>query len=143
MIAHNVRPENGAGLFNDEVQMWVYEEDVEGSKLTDIINQTHQNPRYLPGVDLGSNVVANPDLLSTVKDADVLVFCAPHQFVRGICKQLVGRIKRNAVAISLIKGMRVRPEGPQMISEMISRYLNIDCSVLMGANVASGIAAKE
>lgn len=42
-----------------------------------------------------------------------------------------------------MQGMRVRPEGPQLISQMVTRYLNIDCSVLMGANIASGIAAKE
>lgn len=59
--------------------------------------------RYLKGADLGPNVIANPDLLSTVEDADVLVFCAPHQFVRSICKQLIGKIKRDAIAISLIK----------------------------------------
>lgn len=34
------------------------------------------------------------------------------------------------------QGMRVRPEGPQLISEMVRKYLNIDCSVLMGANIA-------
>jgi len=32
--------------------------------------------------------------------------------------------------------MRVRSDGPQLISQMISKYLNIDCSVLMGANIA-------
>jgi glycerol-3-phosphate dehydrogenase (NAD+) len=32
--------------------------------------------------------------------------------------------------------MRVRPDGPQLISEMVQRTLGIDCSVLMGANIA-------
>lgn len=32
--------------------------------------------------------------------------------------------------------MRVRAEGPQLISEMVRKTLNIDCSVLMGANIA-------
>ena len=32
--------------------------------------------------------------------------------------------------------MRVRPEGPQLISEMVQRTLGVDCSVLMGANIA-------
>lgn len=35
-----------------------------------------------------------------------------------------------------LAGMRVRPEGPQLISEMVRRTLGIDCSVLMGANIA-------
>lgn len=46
------------------------------------------------------------------------------------------QVKKDAIAISLIKGMRVRPEGPQLISAMVQRLLRIDCSVLMGANIA-------
>ena len=32
--------------------------------------------------------------------------------------------------------MRVRPEGPQLLSEMLRKHLNVDCCVLMGANIA-------
>jgi len=39
--------------------------------------------------------------------------------------------------------MRVRAEGPQLISQMVSRILGIDCSVLMGANIAGDIANEE
>eukprot|EP00955_Chlamydomonas_euryale_P074039 361921-Chlamydomonas_euryale.AAC.13 len=98
---------------------------------------------YLPGVDLGSNVVANADLLSAVDDADVLIFCAPLQQLRGICTKLVGKVKANTVAVSMIEGMRIPPEGPQLISETVSRFLNVDCSVLMGAHITTGIAEQE
>ncbi|PNG99072.1 Glycerol-3-phosphate dehydrogenase [NAD(+)], partial [Tetrabaena socialis] len=52
-------------------------------------------------------------------------------------------VKPGAAAISLIKGMRVRPEGPQLISQMVRRNLGIDCAVLMGANIATDIAHEE
>jgi glycerol-3-phosphate dehydrogenase len=71
-----------------------------------VINTSHENPKYLPGISLGSNVIADPNLESTVKDADIIIFCAPHQFLRGLCKQLIGKIKPDAFAISLIKVMR-------------------------------------
>eukprot|EP00884_Botryococcus_braunii_P018008 jgi/Botrbrau1/4891/Bobra.118_1s0005.1 len=129
--------------FDDTLKMWVYEEEFKGRKLTESINETHINEKYLPGVFLGENVVACPSLEETVKGADVLIFCAPHQFVHGICKQLIGKIDPDAVAISLTKGMRVRPDGPQLISQMVRKYLGIDCSVLMGANIAKDIAAEE
>ncbi len=32
-------------------------------------------------------------LQETVKDADILIFCTPHQFVHGICKQLSGKVR--------------------------------------------------
>ena len=37
--------------------MWVFEETVNGRKLTDIINNDHENVKYLPGHKLPENVV--------------------------------------------------------------------------------------
>lgn len=37
--------------------MYVYEEDINGKKLTEIINTTHENVKYLPGHKLPENVV--------------------------------------------------------------------------------------
>ena len=34
--------------FDDEVKMWVYQEQVDGKNLTDIINTDHENVKYLP-----------------------------------------------------------------------------------------------
>jgi glycerol-3-phosphate dehydrogenase len=42
-----------------------------------------------------------------------------------------------------LQGMRVRPEGPQLISELVRKELGVDCSVLMGANIALDIARGE
>ncbi|PSC74868.1 glycerol-3-phosphate dehydrogenase [Micractinium conductrix] len=143
LIAENMASPEAAEKFDSEVRMWVYEEEVAGRKLTELINETHENVKYMPGVPLGANVVACPDLLQTVKDATILVFCAPHQFIHRIVKQLVGHISKDMVAISLTKGMRVRPDGPQLISELIRKELGVDCSVLMGANIAGDIARGE
>lgn len=38
--------------------MYVYEEIVNGKKLTEIINETHENVKYLPGHKLPPNVVS-------------------------------------------------------------------------------------
>uniref|UniRef100_C5H3W0 Glycerol-3-phosphate dehydrogenase [NAD(+)] n=1 Tax=Dunaliella viridis TaxID=140095 RepID=C5H3W0_9CHLO len=134
-----------ASSFVKDVTMWVHEEKHSGRNLTEYINEHHDNPIYLPGVSLGENVVANNNLIDAARDADLLIFCAPHQFMHGICKQLAAArvVKRDAKAISLTKGMRVRAEGPQLISQMISRILGIDCSVLMGANIAADIGREE
>jgi len=74
-----------------------------------------------------------------VKDSNMLVFVTPHQFMEGICKRLVGKIREDAEAISLVKGMEVKMEGPCMISSLISQQLGINCSVLMGANIANEV----
>lgn len=38
--------------------MYVFEEMIEGRKLTEIINETHENVKYLPGHKLPENVVS-------------------------------------------------------------------------------------
>ncbi|MCO5566450.1 hypothetical protein L7F22_020127 [Adiantum nelumboides] len=131
--------------YHDEVRMWVYEEILpSGQKLTDVINATHENVKYLPNIMLGFNVVADPDLHNAVKDATMLIFVTPHQFVDGICRRLQGKVRQDAKAISLIKGMEVvKREGPCMISSLITEVLGIECSVLMGANIANEIAQEK
>ncbi|KAI3452502.1 hypothetical protein Pfo_009166 [Paulownia fortunei] len=130
--------------FHDEVRMWVFEEILPtGEKLSEIINRTNENVKYLPGIKLGKNVVADPDLENAVRDAIMLVFVTPHQFMEGICKRLVGKIMEDVEAISLIKGMEVKREGPCMISSLISEQLGINCCVLMGANIANEIAMEK
>ncbi|KAJ4904392.1 hypothetical protein Rs2_18343 [Raphanus sativus] len=124
--------------------MWVFEEVLpNGEKLTDVINKTNENVKYLPGIKLGRNVVADPDLENAVKEANMLVFVTPHQFMGGICKKLKGKVTGEVEAISLVKGMEVKKEGPCMISSLISKELGINCCVLMGANIANEIVVEK
>jgi len=112
-------------------------------KLTDVINRTNENVKYLPGVNLGTNVIADPDLLHSVDGANMLVFVTPHQFVKGICGQLRGKLRPGTKAVSLIKGMDVTEKGFDLISVMVQKELGIDCSVLMGANIANEIGMER
>ncbi|KAI3654546.1 hypothetical protein MP228_000600 [Amoeboaphelidium protococcarum] len=130
-------------IFDQEVKMWVFEEMVDGQKLTDIINTKHENTKYLPGIKLPSNVVANPDVVDTCRDATVLVFVIPHQFVKSTCEKLRGNIRPDAKAISLIKGVDIKMGGLSLISDVIREELNIDVSALMGANIASEVAQEQ
>lgn len=49
----------GTGEFQKLVPMWVFEEMVDGQKLTEIINTKHENVKYLPGIKLPENVVCS------------------------------------------------------------------------------------
>lgn len=145
LIGHNVArmahelPSNWDPIVN----IWVYEEMINGEeKLTEIINTRHENVKYLPGITLPSNVLAIPDVAEAAKDATLLVFVVPHQFVARICDQLAGNIREGARAISLIKGLDC-DKGIELVSEQISQKLGIDVSVLMGANLANDIARER
>ncbi|OAR02226.1 hypothetical protein LLEC1_03817 [Akanthomyces lecanii] len=144
-------------LFEPEVQMWVFEEDVvipsdskhaatAGSspqKLTKIINQYHENVKYLPGITLPDNLIANPSIVDAVKDSTILIFNLPHQFIRNACKQLKGEILPFARGISCIKGVNVSADGVSLFSEWIGEDLDIYVGALSGANIANEIAAEK
>jgi len=133
-----------SNTFNKTVTMWVFEEMVNDRKLSEIINTDHENVRYLPGKKLPTNVVAVPDLLESIKDADIFIFVVPHQFVDRLCGQMAGKIKKSAIGISLIKGLAIRQDGGiKLISEVISELLTVPCYVLMGANLAPEVANEN
>merc|ERR1719422_959583 len=130
--------------FDERVRMWVFEEEVSpGVKLSNVINKTGENVKYLPGVHLGDNLRAVPDLRKAVEGSTLLVFVTPHQFIKGVCDTIKPALAQGATAISLIKGMEVTEEGFDLISELIQQELGIQCSVLMGANIANEIARER
>jgi glycerol-3-phosphate dehydrogenase (NAD+) len=144
IIGRNLLMKEG---FDPEVRMWVFEEEVEVGgetrKLTEVINGDHENVKYLPGIKFTENVIADPDVTSAVKDATMLVFVMPHQFLARTCPKITG-MAPGCRAVSLIKGIEFEEEGPLLISKMIKDEMGgMDVSVLMGANVANEVAQDE
>jgi glycerol-3-phosphate dehydrogenase (NAD+) len=147
-------------LFERDVQMWVYEEETtvpntsqhydessdlstKPQKLTHLINHFHENVKYLPGIPLPKNVIANPSVTDAVKDSSLLVFNLPHQFIAGLCKQLRGHILPYARGISCIKGVNVQENSVSLFSEVIGKELGIYCGALSGANIANEVAQEK
>ena len=44
-----------------------------------------------------------PDVVEAAKDADILIFVVPHQFIPNLASLMLGKIKPDAVGLSLIK----------------------------------------
>uniref|UniRef100_A0A3Q8UBN6 Glycerol-3-phosphate dehydrogenase [NAD(+)] n=1 Tax=Nephromyces sp. MMRI TaxID=2496275 RepID=A0A3Q8UBN6_9APIC len=133
-------------IFDENVRIWVYEELIEGKKLTEIFNQKHENVKYLPGVPLPENLTAHSSLKDTIRDANLLVFVIPHQFLKSTCETIKAFNFNftNTKAISLVKGLYIdNNNNPKLSSELISEILGLDCSVLSGANVAKDVAKEE
>merc|ERR1711972_871928 len=133
--------------FHDEVTMWMFEEQVEHRgikrKLSEIFNESKENIKYLPGIQLPAHVKAEPELKKAVQDADVLVWVLPHQFVPRTVSNM-GPLKPNCVSVSLIKG-GLELEGGKLglCSDLLRKLLGHEVAVLMGANVANEVAAGE
>jgi glycerol-3-phosphate dehydrogenase (NAD+) len=95
--------------FESQVNMWVYEEmvtvDGESRKLTEVINSRHENVKYLPGIKLPENVVAVADLAEACKDATLLIFVLPHQFLPRLLPVIRQACHPSCRGVSLIKGI--------------------------------------
>jgi len=125
--------------------------------LTEIINQDHENKKYLPGVQLPENVVAVPDIGQAVEGATAIVFVMPHQcmsisssldtreltsVLNKVLSTMEGKLPKDASvkAISLIKGVHVEGEHITLFADLISEKLGVSCSALSGANIAPEVA---
>ncbi|KAL6057053.1 glycerol-3-phosphate dehydrogenase [Balamuthia mandrillaris] len=142
VIGRNTQRHND--VFEEVVPMWVYEEIVNGQKLSELINTTHENVKYLPGIKLPTNIRAVTSEYEAVKDATLLVICLPHQFAEGLVKRLKGRIQPNARVIHLLKGMSIdaSTSSPILFSHLIRKELGVsDVCVLSGANIANLVAS--
>jgi len=132
---------NNPDTFDKDVTMWVFEEEINGRKLTEIINTDHENVKYLPGRKLPENIRAVPDIVAAAQDADFLIIVLPHQFIERSIQPLKGKLKPGASCISLVKGFDILPTGGiQLISDVLKKHLNIPVAVLMGANLAGEVA---
>lgn len=133
--------------FHDDLTVWMFEEEVVHKgmkrKLSELFNETKENVKYLPGHTLPEHVKAEPNLKNAVKDADILVWVLPHQFVPRTVQNM-GPIKEGCVSISLIKG-GLELEGGKLglCSDLLRKLLKHEVCVLMGANVANEVAAGE
>ena len=70
--------------FDPKVSMYVHEEMIDGKPLTQIINETNENVKYLKGAKFTPNVVAEPSLEKAVEGATMVCFCLPHQFLKPL-----------------------------------------------------------
>ncbi len=83
-----------------DVSLWAYEAEV-----TRAINETHENPIYLPGGRLAPSVKATSDLLAAVTGAECLVLVSPSHVTRKVLATIAPVLPADTVVVSATKGL--------------------------------------
>jgi glycerol-3-phosphate dehydrogenase (NAD+) len=142
MVGENVQE---LSEYDNDIRMYVWEEDIKGQKLSEIINKTHENIKYLAEIKLPENVKAVPDIEDTCKDTDILLFVLPCQFIIPTCEKIKNIISKDSIALNLCKGIGFDKETEEMYtySDKITEILGIKCSSMCGANIAREVAEEK
>jgi glycerol-3-phosphate dehydrogenase (NAD(P)+) len=84
------------------VDIWVREPEV-----TEEINGKHTNNTFLPGVVLPQALHASTSLENVVRNKKYLITAVPTQWVRSVARQMAAFVARDAIIISVSKGLEV------------------------------------
>jgi glycerol-3-phosphate dehydrogenase (NAD(P)+) len=122
-----------------DVVMWGYE-----SEVCDLINRTHENPIYHPGIKLAETVHATHDAARALDGAELVVFAVPAQTLRSNLMQWQGLVPSDAVLVSLMKGIELNTA--KRMTEVIREVLGTPAEQLVavsGPNLAREIAERQ
>jgi glycerol-3-phosphate dehydrogenase (NAD(P)+) len=86
-----------------QVEIWVREPEV-----AEEINRQHTNNTFLPGVVLPDSLHASTSLADIVKNKKYLITAVPTQWVRLVVREMANFIAKDAVIISVSKGLEVQ-----------------------------------
>ncbi len=116
-----------------DVTLWARRAEV-----AEAINQQHQNPDYLPGVDLDPAITASDDL-AVVGRADAVLLVTPAQQLRAILERLAGQLPAGCPLIVCSKG--IEQSSGRLMSEVVAEVCPQNpVAVLSGPNFAKEIA---
>ena len=113
-------------------------------QLAKAIGELHENPDYLPGVELTPSLEATADPGPALSDADLVVFAVPAQSLRANLAEWAPLIPPGALLVSLIKGIELGTS--KRMSEVIAEVLAADPSrvaVVSGPNLAREIVRRQ
>jgi len=108
------------------------------------IQRNHHNPRYLSDVELHMDRIdLHSDLMTVVKQADILVLAVPSAFMVDALAPLKDILKTKRV-ISAVKG--IVPETHQIVGEYLRDHMGLDMAhfgAIVGACHAEEVALER
>jgi glycerol-3-phosphate dehydrogenase (NAD(P)+) len=113
-------------------------------ELAKAINFQHENPDYLPGIPLTTELRAAADPGEALDGADLVVIAVPSQSLRENLHRWAPLIPPGALLVSLMKGIEVGTS--RRMSEVITEMVDVPAeriAVVSGPNLAREIAQRQ
>jgi glycerol-3-phosphate dehydrogenase (NAD(P)+) len=109
------------------------------------IDTHHENPTYLSGIPLPTELRATSELPVACADADVVVFAVPSHGLRGVLAVARPHVAADAAIISLAKGIEQGSlrRMTEVIAEELPEHDATRIGVLTGPNLAREVAAGQ
>jgi glycerol-3-phosphate dehydrogenase (NAD(P)+) len=114
------------------------------AELTEAINAKHENPDYLPGIELPRTIAATADAEGAAKDAELIVLAVPSQKLRSNLTAWAPLLPEDGVVLSLSKGVELGTT--KRMSEVVLEVTGLPparVAVLSGPNLAGEIAQRQ
>ncbi|MGD0067757.1 MAG: NAD(P)H-dependent glycerol-3-phosphate dehydrogenase [Streptosporangiaceae bacterium] len=113
-------------------------------QLAETLSQRHENPDYLPGIELTPELEATSDPADALAHADLVAFAVPAQTLRANLTAWAPLIPPGALLVSLLKGIELGTCA--RMSEVIIEVLDPDpaqVAVVAGPNLAGEIVRRQ
>ena len=117
--------------------VWAYEPDV-----AEAINDGHENPRFLAGVQLQSELRATADKEATVTDAELIVFATPSHVLRDVASAAKAWVTPGATLVVATKGIE-RNRLALMTDVIAEEFAGHPVVALSGPSFAFEVAARQ
>ncbi len=114
------------------------------AEVAEAINRRHENPDYMPGLELNAQLRAVSDPAAGLDGADVVLLAVPAQALRQNLSEVAPHVPPGATLVSLIKGIELGT-GMRM-SEVIQDVLGTPqdrVAAISGPNLAREIAKRQ
>jgi len=116
-----------------EVTLWSYE-----SEIVPQMREFRENKKYLSGFQLLPVIYITDKLEEALKNAELVIFAIPAQFLRDVAHKSVPCINPQALILSASKG--IEESSLKRPTEILKEYLKNDIAALSGPNLAKEIA---
>ena len=83
-----------------DVNLWTFDSDQ-----ADLIRKKHENPQFLPGVVLPSEIKITTDIEASCRERDMIVAAVPSQFLRSVLQRIAHLDLQHTVICNVAKGI--------------------------------------